>query len=79
MRRIFALKRQKKLKLEKLLQHSYHRIHLRLKFSQNSMIFHRSLFPEKATPELTWNDWDTTLHFSSQSLMSFGASSCSPV
>ena len=38
---------------EKCSLHSYHRICLSLKLSQNSKIFQRSLFPEKSTPELT--------------------------
>ena len=33
--------------------HSYHRICLSLKLSDDSKIFYRSLFPEKVIPKLT--------------------------
>ena len=78
-RHIFALKRQKKSTSEKCLQDSYYNIRLSLKLSQNSQIFHRWLFPEKATPELTQYDCNTSLHCSSQSLMSLVVVYSSPV
>ena len=64
---------------KKCSQHSYHHVRFSLKLSQNSKIFLRALFPGKATPEQSQNDWDTTLCCSSQSLMSFEKTSSSSV